>query len=78
MHKKLAIIIALILAVVLLFPIPMYLKDGGTVCYKALLYEIQYVHRLNALDESTYDNGIIIKVLGFEVFENINHEKHCE
>ena len=77
MHKKLAIIIASVLAVVLLFPIPMRLKDGGTVCYKALLYEVQDVHRLSDSDESTYEDGIIIKILGFEVFEHINYEKHC-
>ena len=77
MKKKLAIIITSVLAVLLLFPIPMRLKDGGTVSYKALLYEVQDVHRLSASDESTYEDGVIIKVLGFEVFEHINCEKHC-
>ena len=38
MKKKNILIIAIIvLLVILLFPIPMKLKDGGTVEYKALL-----------------------------------------
>ena len=46
MKKKIIIAIAIIIAVVLLFPIPMRLKDGGTVKYQAILYSISDVHRL--------------------------------
>ena len=34
-------------AVILLFPLQLRLKDGGTVQYRAILYSVQNVHRLN-------------------------------
>ena len=44
MKKKLALIIILI---VFIIPIPVYYKDGGSVAYKAVLYEIIKYHRLD-------------------------------
>ena len=40
MRKKVIIFIIIIVALILLFPIPMHLSDGGSVEYKALLYTI--------------------------------------
>lgn len=72
MKKKIIIAIAIIIAVVLLFPIPMRLKDGGTVKYQAILYSISDVHRLAPLDNDVgYEDGIIIEILGMEVFNNV-------
>ena len=46
MKKKTTIIVIIALLIILLIPIPMHLKDGGTVEYKALLYKVSKVHRL--------------------------------
>ena len=45
MKKKILIIIIIILALVLLIPTPFYLKDGGSIEYRALLYTITKYHR---------------------------------
>ncbi len=50
MKKKVMIGICVLLAIVLLVPIPMRLKDGGTVVYRAVLYQVEDVHRLGAVD----------------------------
>ena len=50
MKKKAMIGICVLLAIVLLVPIPMRLKDGGTVVYRAGLYQVEDVHRLGAVD----------------------------
>ena len=72
MKKKIIIIIAIILAVALLIPIPMRLKDGGTVKYQAILYSISDVHRFGATENDvTLETGIIIEILGLEVFNNV-------
>ena len=44
MKKKAMIGICVLLAIVLLVPIPMRLKDGGTVVYRAVLYQVEDVH----------------------------------
>ena len=74
MKKKLIIGICILLIAVLLIPIPMRLKDGGTVRYTAILYTIEDVHRLNPdiNSDQEYLEGTIIKILGMEVFNSTN------
>lgn len=74
MKKKLIIGICILLIAVLLIPIPMRLKDGGTVRYTAILYTIENVHRLNPdiNSDQEYLEGTIIKILGMEVFNSTN------
>ncbi len=71
--KKWIAIIAVILALVLLVPIPLRKKDGGTVEYKAALYSVHDVHRANPdVDaEKPFLEGTIIEILGIEVFNNV-------
>ena len=73
--KKGITVLAVILAVVLLFPIPLRLKDGGTVIYQAVLYSVSDVHSLTTAEEmeqgKQYHEGIIIKIFGFEIFNNV-------
>ena len=72
MKKKLILIVAGVLLLACLFPIPFYLKDGGTVEYKALLYTVSRVHRLVDLDaERPYQEGTIVKVLGVELYNSV-------
>ncbi len=78
MKKKIIITLVVIILLVLLFPIRNQLKDGGTVEYKALVYKISKVKRLISIEEmeqdgkiKEYDQGIIIEILGFEVYNNV-------
>ena len=73
MKKKAMIGICVLLAIVLLVPIPMRLKDGGTVVYHAVLYRVEDVHRLGAVDtaEDEYLEGMIVKILGMEVYNSV-------
>lgn len=72
MKKKLLRITILIITVILLFPIPIRYKDGGTVEYKAVLYSITDYHSLKGVDG--YDTGIEIKLLGLTIYENTTFE----
>lgn len=76
MKKKAIIIVCVLLAIVLLFPIPMRLRDGGTVQYKAILYTVSDVHSLATVEDQEagkeINEGIIIEILGFEIVNNVN------
>lgn len=78
MKKKAIIISVAIILLVLLFPIRNQLKDGGTIEYKALVYKISKVKRLISIEEmeqegkiKEYDQGIIIEIFGFEIYNNV-------
>lgn len=71
MKKENLRLISIILAAVLLIPIPLRLKDGGTVKYQALLYSITDLHRLAMDQEDGYEDGIIIEILGMRVFSRV-------
>jgi len=73
MKKKIIIIACILLALVLLIPLPMHLMDGGTVVYQAVLYRVEDVHRLNPDMDSDqeYLEGIIVSILGIEVLNTV-------
>lgn len=78
MKKKVIIVAIVIILLILLFPKTRYLNDGGTVEYKALLYKVSKVSRLISIEDmkaegkiKEYDKGIIIEILGFEIFNNV-------
>lgn len=78
MKKKTIIILSIVLLAVLLFPVRNQLRDGGTVEYKAILYKVSKVSRLISEEEmkaegkvKDYDKGIVVEVLGFEIFNNV-------
>ncbi len=71
MKKKALVIVGIILTIVLLFPVPLRLKDGGTVKYQALLYSISDVHRLSIESETGYEDGVIIEILGVEIYNTV-------
>jgi len=71
----LLIVAVTIMLLVLLIPVPYHLKDGGSVIYEAILYKVSKIHRI-ASDEDReagqeFYEGIIIEILGFEVFNNV-------
>ncbi len=69
MKKKVLIIVIALILVVLLVPYNVNsLKDGGSKSFKSLTYEIMKVHRM--VDDG-YEDGIIIRILGFEIYNNV-------
>lgn len=78
MKKKLLIAVIIVFSIILLFPTKNQLKDGGTVEYQSLVYKISKVKRLIPEEQAekegkvkNYDRGIIIEILGFEIFNNV-------
>ena len=71
--KRIITIIIILITLILLIPIPIQLKDGGSVEYKAILYKVTNVKRLNSdiASEKKYSKGIIIEFLGMEIFNNV-------
>ena len=79
LKKKIALFSVIVILIVLLFPVKMNIKDGGSVIYKSLLYEVTKVHRMKSPVEDTtevaditFEDGIIIEILGMTVYENIH------
>lgn len=66
--KKKVIIMVCVILVVILIPVRLQLKDGGTVEYKSILYKVSKVHRLI---DNGFDIGTEIRILGFKVFDNV-------
>ena len=68
--KAIFIIVAVLIMAILLTPVRMRLKDGGSVRYKSLVYEVTKIHRLapEADGVKPYIDGFEIKVLGVTIF----------
>lgn len=72
--KKALIIILILVALILLFPIREQAKDGGSVRYSAILYDVYKVHCLYGGPDTgmLYVEGIIVEFLGHQVYNNTN------
>lgn len=64
-------IICLVIFIILSIPIPMRLKDGGSVVYRGLYYKITDVHTLVEEPGKGYEDGIIIELFGNEVYNSV-------
>jgi len=73
MKKKSIFIAIIVIAFILLVPIPMKLKDGGSIKLQALLYSITKYHKLDNYNEGRYVDGIGIEVFGVEIFNSIEY-----
>lgn len=73
MKKKVIIGVCILLVIVCLIPSRMYLEDGGTVVYNAILYQVEDVHRIGAGDDvkDEYLEGTIVRILGIEVYNDV-------
>jgi len=77
MKKKVIIGICILLAIVLLIPAPLSLKDGGTVKYEAILYQVEKIHALASYydgkdaDNDGYTEGTIVRIVGIEVYNDV-------
>ena len=69
--KKWLTVVLIVLALLLLVPVPIQMKDGGTVEYKAVLYSVHDVHRLPIDEGKPFLEGTIIEIFGIEVFNNV-------
>lgn len=70
--KKKAVIIALVLAaIILLFPVRIQYKDGGSVEYRSLTYSVTHYHRISLDNPQGFDTGWKIKVFGLTVRDDI-------
>lgn len=58
----------------MIIPIPLKLKDGGSIEYKAMLYSITKIHRLNHQSSVGYEDGWKIEILGIQVYNEVNIE----
>lgn len=75
MKKKKTLIVAVMVFILLLLLIPIRknYEDGGSVGYKAALYEVIKLHELGGNDDTNpYIEGIEIKILGMTVYRNTN------
>jgi len=72
--KAFAAIAIIIVLIILLTPIRMNLKDGGSVRYKALVYEITKIHQLapDVNGVKPYIDGFEVKILGMTVYRETN------
>ena len=72
--KTSAVIVIIVVLLILLTPIRMNLKDGGSVRYKALIYEVTKIHQLSPDVDGVkpYIDGFEIKILGMTVYRETN------
>lgn len=81
MKKKIVIGIVVFFMLVLLIPIRMQMKDGGSVQYKAVLYTVTKYHQITmeikdknyGLAKSGYRVGWGVEILGLEIFNNVKY-----
>lgn len=68
-NKKIIIGLVIVIAVILLFPIPLCPDDGGSIEFKALLYSITKYHQINPEVDGGYVDGIGIEILGAKILD---------
>lgn len=73
MKKKNILIIIVIIALILLIPIPMKLKDGGSIQFQALTYSVTKYHKLSHEVEDGYVNAIRIEILGIKIYDSTDY-----
>ena len=71
--KHTAIVISVISLLILLFPIRLQYRDGGTVEYKAILYSVIKKH--SAADENGnpgFHIGTVVELFGLELYNQVH------
>ena len=74
MNKRKHIKAIIIVVIIILFiPIPIFYKDGGTVEYRAIVYDITRYHQEDSsLPTFGYRKGWKIELFGLEVYDSFN------
>ena len=70
--KNTILIVAIVIFVLMLIPLPTKLKDGGSIEYNAVLYSVTKYHSINPESTKGYDDGWKIKFLGLTIYDNKN------
>ncbi len=73
--KKIIVVVCVLLILVLLVPFPAKIKDGGSIHYDAILYDVYDVHKIYDSGPDTemkYVEGVIIMILGIQIYNNTN------
>lgn len=70
MKRKGKIILILIIMFILSVPIPMRYKDGGSICFRAILYEITKYHRLDHDSVTGFRDGLKIRIFGIPIYDS--------
>ena len=70
--EKIIAVLCILLALILLIPYPAKIKDGGTIHYDALIYDVYDLHALyeSPDGEMRFVEGFIIKIFGIQVFNS--------
>ena len=77
MKKKLLVLFIVLFVLALLLPVRGKASDGGSISYRAILYEVKLVHKreLGPYGEpSRLTKGTIVKILGFEIVNDTETE----
>lgn len=67
--KVILTVVLIVLLVVLLFPARLRYKDGGSICYRAVLYEVTKWHQISETEPDGFRDGFQVKILGMTVFD---------
>lgn len=70
--RNIILIVVIVIFILMLIPMPIKLKDGGSVEYKAILYKYTKIHRLSEQSTTGYEDGWELKILGLQVGGKIN------
>ena len=70
MKTRVKVIIIIVICAILLVPIPVGYKDGGTVEYNAILYTVRKVHSLAPFG---YDIGTQVRILFWIVYDDVEY-----
>ena len=72
--KRIGIVVVISVLLILLTPVRMNLKDGGSVRYKSLVYEVTKIHQLapEADGVKPYIDGFEVRILGMTIYRKTN------
>ena len=70
--KKFILALIIIVLLICLVPFRAQFKDGGSVHYNAILYDVYDVHSGPINSEWDYIEGVIIEIFGIQVYNNTN------
>ena len=76
MKKTVRIGLVILVLILLLFPIKMQYKDGGSVAYQSIvgIYRVTDWHRILPVEEGAperYKDGLSVEIFGREVYNNM-------
>lgn len=75
MKKKIIIGIVIFVLAILLIPLPIKYKDGGTIKYKSFLYTITKYHKLDNNYDDGYFDATEVKILGKTIYYKYDEEE---